>query len=467
VVLAVVVATASLAVVSVERSGRAGAAEAGAAEDCGDLCPDSDFDGVPDVNDLCPDTPMGLFVDANGCTIGNPPPPDLDGDGVPDSIDQCPDTAGSVNWSGCPDSDGDGLPDNLDLCPQDFATTPDGCPANPDPVAGPDFATVPYDAAGHALPFNVNVIANDYDPDGGGVSITDLPVTAGTGWNVSIAEDGSLAFIPPASFSGQIVFQYQVSTDRASMAWGTVTITGVAPAPCQSYDADIISSRSGRVAPNADWSHRFKVCRNAASGAFALDGFDGVSRVPASSRTTIGVAYSTVPIRVDTAVTRSETRLPTNYSASLVARRCVSLTALRTLRVQLHSNAKWTLVRLSLRAGLVGALGAETGWRLANQIDQSLGSSATSACVNQSLVRWSATVSSTGVTTLRWSTRDVSRYLNGMWRGQIVKTNAVVARSSGVEIGRLYLHPNAAGVDGVLVCTSPTTCRSTITERSL
>ena len=118
---------------------------------------------------------MGLFVDENGCTIGNPPPPDLDGDGVPDSVDACPDMTGSVQWSGCPDSDGDGLPDNLDLCPQDYATTPDGCPANPDPVAGPDAAIVPYDALGNALPFNVNVIGNDYDPDGGGVSIAEEP----------------------------------------------------------------------------------------------------------------------------------------------------------------------------------------------------------------------------------------------------------------------------------------------------
>jgi Bacterial Ig domain/Thrombospondin type 3 repeat len=466
VVLAVVLGTATLAVIAVEKSGRADAAGVSAAADCGDLCPDSDFDGVPDAIDQCPNTPQSLFVDEWGCTIGNPPPPDLDGDGVPDSVDQCPDMTGSVDWQGCPDTDSDGLPDNVDQCPQDFATTPNGCPANPDPVAGPDAAVVPYDALGHALPFNVNVIGNDFDPDGGSVSIADLPDTNGTGWNVSIVENGTLEFIPPASFSGQIVFEYRIMSERASVGAGTITITGTPPVSCQSYDTDITASRSGRLVAAADWSHRFKVCRTA-SGEFALDGFSGVSRVPGSSRTSVAVAYSSTPVRVDSVVTKSETRLPASYAASLRARRCVALAPLRTLRQQLRSSSKWAIARLSLRANLLGALGVDTGWRLADQIDRSIGTTATAACVNQSIVKWSATVSASGVTTLRWSTGDVSRYLNPTRRGQLVKTNAVVVRSNGAEVGRLFLHLNAASVEGRLVCTTPALCQSTISERSL
>jgi outer membrane protein OmpA-like peptidoglycan-associated protein len=81
---------------------------------------DQDKDGVADEADKCPDTPLGAFVDADGCPI------DSDKDGVPNGLDQCPDTPRgcTVDEMGCPsDADGDGVCDGLDKCPD----TPKGC----------------------------------------------------------------------------------------------------------------------------------------------------------------------------------------------------------------------------------------------------------------------------------------------------------------------------------------------------
>jgi outer membrane protein OmpA-like peptidoglycan-associated protein len=90
----------------------------------GDGCPvDTDKDGVPNGIDQCPDTPRGCAVNETGCSS------DTDGDGVCDGADQCPDTPKSctVDSKGCPlDSDGDGVPDGVDQCPD----TPKGSTVN-------------------------------------------------------------------------------------------------------------------------------------------------------------------------------------------------------------------------------------------------------------------------------------------------------------------------------------------------
>jgi OOP family OmpA-OmpF porin len=68
-----------------------------AREECGDIEPDEDGDGVPDSRDKCPGTPKGVKVDDDGCPL------DSDGDGVPDYLDRCPGTpAGAkVDEFGC------------------------------------------------------------------------------------------------------------------------------------------------------------------------------------------------------------------------------------------------------------------------------------------------------------------------------------------------------------------------------
>ncbi len=76
--------------------------------------PDSDSDGVPDSRDRCPGTPVGVYVDADGCPL------DSDGDGVADHNDTCPGTMRNVtvDAQGCePDTDRDGVLDRNDRCP--------------------------------------------------------------------------------------------------------------------------------------------------------------------------------------------------------------------------------------------------------------------------------------------------------------------------------------------------------------
>ena len=73
---------------------------------------DRDQDGVFDQDDACPRTPVGLPVDAAGCS-------DEDQDTVIDPSDACPGTAPgeTVDSTGCPDTDRDGVHDGQDACP--------------------------------------------------------------------------------------------------------------------------------------------------------------------------------------------------------------------------------------------------------------------------------------------------------------------------------------------------------------
>lgn len=61
-------------------------------------CADKDGDGVCDSGDRCPGTPVGIKVDARGCSL------DSDQDGVIDPMDQCPETPYGVmvDETGCP-----------------------------------------------------------------------------------------------------------------------------------------------------------------------------------------------------------------------------------------------------------------------------------------------------------------------------------------------------------------------------
>ena len=93
----------------------------------GDGCIDTDEDGITDADDDCPGTPLGTWVDEDGCPV-----PDTDGDGVFDPCDDCP---GSnplciISVRGCPDCDGDGIYEPDDLCEDTDANDPvnsDGC----------------------------------------------------------------------------------------------------------------------------------------------------------------------------------------------------------------------------------------------------------------------------------------------------------------------------------------------------
>lgn len=92
--------------------------------DCGDIIVtvevDGDFDGVEDTFDYCLFTPLGVYVEFDGCACFEV---DGDDDGVDDCEDLCPDTFPGVlvDFDGCTcfdfDGDGDGVDDCDDLCP--------------------------------------------------------------------------------------------------------------------------------------------------------------------------------------------------------------------------------------------------------------------------------------------------------------------------------------------------------------
>jgi hypothetical protein len=80
---------------------------------------------------------------------------------------------------------------------------------NDKPIAVDDMFTVKEDSADNVL----DVLANDYDPDGDSLLITDVGATSGAG-DVTIASDGkSLIYTPAPGFIGEEVISYYEITD--------------------------------------------------------------------------------------------------------------------------------------------------------------------------------------------------------------------------------------------------------------
>jgi len=95
------------------------------------------------------------------------------------------------------------------------------------PTAGPDSATVLEDA----LATTIDVLANDEDPDGDPITITDATDPAhGT---VVVATDGlTLTYRPDANYAGPETFDYTITADgETDGATVSVTVTAVNDAP--------------------------------------------------------------------------------------------------------------------------------------------------------------------------------------------------------------------------------------------
>lgn len=85
------------------------------------------------------------------------------------------------------------------------------------PVAGPDVATTPEDTA-----VFIDVLGNDSDPDGHGLTVTSA--TAGHG-SVVIHPDGSLTYTPDPDYHGPDVIDYAISDGQGGTASSTVAVT--------------------------------------------------------------------------------------------------------------------------------------------------------------------------------------------------------------------------------------------------
>ncbi len=86
------------------------------------------------------------------------------------------------------------------------------------PVARTDFATVSENGS-----VNINVLANDFDPDGDSIAIDGL-VQASHGY-VSQNENGTLTYRPDPNFNGTDEFWYWVEDDHGNFAKANVLVT--------------------------------------------------------------------------------------------------------------------------------------------------------------------------------------------------------------------------------------------------
>lgn len=106
---------------------------------------------------------------------------------------------------------------------------------NDAPVANADQATVPEDSA-----VNINVLANDTDPDQG-QTLTATLLTQPANGTVVQNPDGTFRYTPAANFNGTDQFTYQVcdngSPQACASATVSVTVTAVNDAPVAAADA--------------------------------------------------------------------------------------------------------------------------------------------------------------------------------------------------------------------------------------
>jgi len=93
-------------------------------------------------------------------------------------------------------------------------------PVNDPPRAVDDAATTPPD-----VPVQVNVLANDSDPDGDALTVSAYDPSSTQGGPVSCTAAGVCTYTPPTGFTGTDVFTYTASDGHGGTGTATVTIT--------------------------------------------------------------------------------------------------------------------------------------------------------------------------------------------------------------------------------------------------
>jgi hypothetical protein len=93
-------------------------------------------------------------------------------------------------------------------------------PVNDPPVAVDDAITTTQD-----MPVTANVLANDRDPDGDALTVSDYVTASAQSGTVSCAGDGVCTYTPPAGFNGTDSFTYTADDGHGGSDTGTVTVT--------------------------------------------------------------------------------------------------------------------------------------------------------------------------------------------------------------------------------------------------
>ncbi len=98
------------------------------------------------------------------------------------------------------------------------------------PVANDDTATTKEDTA-----VTITVLANDTDPSGGQLTVTEASASHGT---IKVNSDGTITYTPNADFNGDDAIIYKVSSDHGGTDSATVAVTvaGVNDAPVAHND---------------------------------------------------------------------------------------------------------------------------------------------------------------------------------------------------------------------------------------
>ena len=120
----------------------------------------------------------------------------------------------------------DNMPDSLAPSGSYLMVGNESCSADPPPRANDDIATTEENT-----PVTIDVLANDFDPNGDPISVTE--VTQGGFGSVVINGDDTVTYSPNANASGTDIFDYTITDPAGQTATAQVFVT-VTPFPCPS-----------------------------------------------------------------------------------------------------------------------------------------------------------------------------------------------------------------------------------------
>ncbi len=92
-------------------------------------------------------------------------------------------------------------------------------PVNDPPVAVDDLVITSENT-----PVNINVLANDTDPDGDTLTVSDHASTSVQSSTIECASTGICTYTPPADFGGTDTFTYTVNDGRGGASSAVVTV---------------------------------------------------------------------------------------------------------------------------------------------------------------------------------------------------------------------------------------------------
>ena len=136
---------------------------------------------------------------------------------------------GTVNFTVAPNTTGAARVGSLTVAGRNVTITQDAAP-----TANNDTATTDEDT-----PVNVNVLANDVEPDGDTLSV--VSVTQGANGTVSINPDKTVKYAPATNFFGSDSFTYTIDDGHGGQSTATVDVTINAVNDAPVFTIDVLS----------------------------------------------------------------------------------------------------------------------------------------------------------------------------------------------------------------------------------